>query len=403
MTAVTVPQRMRLAQRNAAVGLYGLVSLTMRGGLAVLGIAAADDFHWSAALTAAFVAYATLVMRFGRVLVAPFMGSTSVRNVTQLSLLGIGLGYLLLSFAHSVAVAWIAVTLIGTGYGGAVLAIKVLMVGEQPSGVLRRLGLLATALNVGAAVGPLVSGLIQASYGADINFLQLGLLSIAGAALTSLLPSARTQVATTSARPTVRRLTDPEVSYPLLLLVFAFALYAQLYATVPLLVHARLDSGWVLGAVFVVNAVVVIALQVPASSLAARLDAVRRYGPAIGLVCFAASFAVLAYAHTGAVVLGAVAIASIAECLVLPIVEADLSALFGSGALVAAFTLSALAMGVGESIGSYLGVSLMLVGGSTASYFLLALACLSGLCAAVDTARAFLRSRSGAGVTVTHG
>lgn len=376
-------QTLGAGQRATAVVLYGAVNLVLRGGLAVLGIVGAHDLGWSAGATAALVAYATLAMRFGRIAIAPFLKGGSVRSVSALSMTAVGAGFLLLAHARVQALAWVALTLLGVGYGAVVLSLKVALVKDRPREVFRGLGLLATALNVGAAVGPLVSGVVQAALGGRPNFLLLGALSLAGAALACALPAERGLAPARLDRASLRLLLDRRVLYLVGLLAVAFCFYAQLYATLPLLVHERTGSDGLLGAVFVLNAAVVIALQMPVTALAERHAAVRRYGSAAGLGIFALSFLILAAADTVWALLLATAVASVAECLLLPLIEAELSDRLGAQALTAAFTLSAVGMGVGESAGSYAGVRFSLAGGATSLSFLLVLAgaaAAAGLC-----------------------
>ncbi|MGW6704019.1 MFS transporter [Streptomyces sp. NPDC054956] len=377
--------------RAASVALFGAVNLFVRGGLAVLGIIGAHDLGWSPALTALLVAYATLAMRFGRIAVAPLLGRGSVRTVTMTSMAAVGAGFLLLAASPTPGAAWVALTLLGVGYGAVVLSIKVALVNDRPREVFRGLGLLATALNVGAALGPLLSGVLQAALGGRPNFLVLGCGSLACAALAGLLPggSARSEVRLD--RASLKLLIDRRVLALVALLAVAFCFYAQLYATFPLLLHDRTGSDGLLGAVFALNAVVVIALQLPVTALADRSEAVRRYGSGAGLAIFALSFLVLALWDSLGGVLAATVLASVAECLLLPLIEAELAERLGPRALTAAFTLSAVGMGLGESIGSYAGVRFTLAPGSSAVTFLLVLALASALAGLCDGALAHRR------------
>lgn len=391
---MTTPLRLLTRpQLSTAALLYGTVNVVLRGGLAVLGIIGAHDLGWSAGTTAALVAYATLAMRFGRVLIAPFMSGGSVRTATALGMVAASGGFLLLTHADVEALAWLGVSLLGVGYGAVVLSIKVAMVRDRPRRALAGLGLLAIALNVGAAVGPLLSGLVQASYGGRVDFALLAGISLAGAAVALLLPSDRATAQARLDAASVRLLLDRRVLYLVALLAVAFCFYAQLYATLPLLVHARADSDAILGGVFALNAVVVIGLQMPVSALAARHEPVARYGPALGLGVFAVSFVILARTDTVRGLLLATAVASAAECLLLPLIEAELAQRLGPQALTAAFTLSAIGMGVGESAGSYAGVRFALAGAPSTETFLLVLAAASCCAALWDGVMAHQRRR----------
>ncbi|MFF5439041.1 MFS transporter [Streptomyces achromogenes] len=397
-SAISPPAALSGPQRTTAVGVFGAVNVVVRGALAVLGVAGTQDLGWSAGATAALVAYASLTMRFGRVVIAPLLRRGSVRGVSSVAMTAVGAGLLLLAQARSVPLAWLAVTLLGTGYGAVVLTIKVALVSDRPQQVFRGLGLLATVLNIGAAVGPLLSGALQAALGGRPDFLVLGCLALGGAALSAaLLPGERGGAEVRLDAASLRLMLKGRILYLVALLAVAFCFYAQLYATFPLLVHARTGSDGLLGVVFAVNAVVVIALQLPVTNLAARNAWVRSHGSAAGLALFALAFLILACTSSVWGVFGATVVASCAECLLLPLIEAELSERLGTHALTAAFTLSAIGMGLGETAGSYAGVQFTLAGPDEAGAFLTVLAVGSAavaVCAAVAAGRPTTRTKA---------
>jgi MFS family permease len=347
-------------RRRSATSFYTLVNIITRGALAVLGISIAGQPGWSAASTALVVAYGTLAMRFGRVVVSPLLAKVPLRVAVVGNLVAAALGLALLAARGAPLLVFVGVTLLGIGYGGCILSIKVALVADRSVVTTRTLGNLAIALNVGAALGPLISGALFDVAGSLVNFGTLASISAAGAISAAFaLPRAENSVPMDSGgnRLTARIRGVPRAAVAVLItLTFAFILYAQLYSVLPLLVTQRMHAPEMLGLMFGLNAVIVICLQRPISDLIVRSALVERLALASGIGLFAVAVLVLAIAESLVSFAIAVLIASVAECLVLPVAEARLSELIGGQRLTVAFTLSALAMGSGETIGAYLGV-----------------------------------------------
>jgi MFS family permease len=327
-------------------------------------------------------------MRFGRTLAAPAVGRLGTRTATVWSFGAVATGYVALT-AATAPLAWLGITLVGVGYGTCLLSLKLSLLTGGGTDTARGLGLLAVAVNVGAAVGPLLSGVLLHVAGGRVDFLVLAAVSALGAIVAAARlasPPGERERAASGGAGWWAALRHGRVAGLLAVVVVAFVMYAQLYGALPLLVHERLDSDALLGVVFAVNAVTVMLLQLPISGLAARVPAAHRYGCAAGLTLFAVAFAVLARADDVPTLLAAVVVASAAECLLLPLVETDLASTLGAAALAVAFTLSATAMGVGESLGSFLGVRYVLADPATGRDYLFALAVVAVVTAAVDAA-----------------
>ena len=365
---------------SAGLGLYGLVNLLTRGALALVGLYAARDLGLSAAAAAALVATSVLAMRFGRVLVAPWV-SHRPRPALASGFLLVALGLGALAAAGWVrALAWPAVLCLGVGYGVVVLVIKVALVARDDRR-LRTLGLLAIALNVAAALGPAVFGLLFDHVGGRAVMAGGGLVAAAAAVVTLTRPGIGDMVPGAAGAAFVWRdlrwAGHRAVLGPLLVIVVGFVLYAQLATALPILT-ARAASPSAIGVVFVLNAVVVMAAQHPLTTLAARHASVAKAAPPVGLASFAAGFAVLAASAELGPILWATLLFSMGECLLLPFVEEHLSrVLEGVAGLAAVFTLTAAAMGAGETLGALVGVRAALADAATLTSFLQGLALLS--------------------------
>lgn len=377
------PQRHQQPRDRAAVTVYALVNVVTRGGLAILSVYAATDLHWSAATTAALAGYATLVMRFGRVLIAPLLNRIRTRSATLANLVAVCAGAGGLAVVHTSALIVISVTLLGVGYGGTVLTIKTELVRGSAGPPVRTLGRLAVALNIGAALGPVVAGVSNDHLGGRATYAVLA----GGAVITAAVAAAtmdRRRPADGPEVPDSRPVGRLAVhAGPLLgLIAVAFGLYAQIYSVMPVLVDERLGGTSSLGVLFAANAVAVVVLQQPITRWIGRRPRVAARGAAAGTALFATAVAVLAGASSLLLLLSVVLIASIAECLVLPLLEAELTRLVDSRDLAVTFAWSAAAMGGGESVGAFFGVRAALSGHGAS--FLLIVAAVGGLAAGAD-------------------
>jgi len=356
-------------------GLYFATNVLTRGVLAVLGIIAARSLDFGATATAMLVGAGVLSMRFGRLFVAP-MSRYGSRTTAAAGHTLSAAGFLLLACGQVVpALAWVGVVVFGVGYGAVVLGIKVYLVGraEDARERLGALAWLAVALNLGAALGPIAAGLLLAGPGPTGALLLAAVGALLSAALTLRMPSTRVDATDRFRWSALRRATEPDIAVSLVSLVIAFAMYAQLASVLPLHVESSIGVAWV-GLVFAGNAILVVAAQLPITRLSRRFPWVDRYSGPIGTVLFATGFAALAASTHVATLVICVVMVSLAECLVLPFVERDLADRLSTAGLAAAFTLSAAAMGVGETLGSVVGVRATLSSSAAFTHLMTSLA-----------------------------
>jgi MFS transporter, DHA1 family, multidrug resistance protein len=368
----------------SGTALYALANIVCRGTMAILGIIAAETLGFSVSKAAMIVGFGVLAMRFGRIAVVPLSVFGPQRMVafgflfSALGLAGIAAG------RCNETLPWVGVALLGIGYGAVVLSIKVALVeaAETEDARLRVLAWLSMGVNLGAAIGPSAAGLLLSSSGARAALIA-GAVVCSTAAGVSLLVSSPLGKAD-SPQFRWRDLAcafTPGVRFQLLVLMVAFFLYAQLSSTLP--VHVARSSGPALiGLVFTLNALIVIVLQVPVTIFTERSPGSDRHAAPAGLFLFGAGFAILAISSELSAVLGCVFLISIAECLLLPYVERDLAQRLQGRGLAVAFSLSAAAMGLGETLGATVGVSAALQSSNRLASLMIVLAVV-GICFAL--------------------
>lgn len=347
-----------LRKTGIELGLYTLVNVVLRGVLAVLAIVASTELGLAAFETAVLLAFGVVWMRFGRILIAPLNNLGTARSAA-IGFALVSVGLLSINLAQAATwLLWPGVALLGIGYGAVVLAIKVSMVARASSADTRLAALswLAVAVNVGAALGPTIAGLLVGAQAFFLALLASSALAIAAAILTTSLvePSgAASQVRFRWAH--LAAIRSPRLWIPLIELFVAFVLYAQIAAVLPLRVSAEAGPAYI-GGVFALNAVVVALLQVPVTKFLGTHGWRSRFAGSLGLGVFACGFAVLAFVPGILGVLIATVLLSAAECVVLPQAENSLTEQLGQRELALAFTISAVVAGLGEGIGTLLGV-----------------------------------------------
>lgn len=384
------------ADRGTVLGAYTAMNVIVRGGLALLSLYVVLDLRLPAGTAAILLAYATLVLRFGRTVTAPLAARAGPRRTTAAGFAAVAIGYLLMAAQRSPGAAWAGVTLVGFGFGTCLLTLKVLFTRGSGDAMTQRLSYLALGVNVGAAVGPLAASGLATALSRQYAYGALGLLA-AGSALvvTPLLrdragggpPDKGAGLSPRSPWPLLRQ---PRIVVLLAVVVLGMALYAQLPSVLPLVLAQVLDSGSragsLVGTVFLVNSVTVIALQVPLTAAVQRVRLLRRLAVATAMALYAAGFAVLVVAGGLWAVLAGVLFMSVAECLLLPMVETDLAAGIDADGLLALFALSAFAMGLGEAGGTLVGVAAAARGPATTHVLLVGLVVVALAAGVLDAA-----------------
>jgi hypothetical protein len=344
------------------LGLHFWMNAVVRGELAILAIYATHEAHMGATGAALGIAYATLVLRFGRTLVAPIVLRLRLRHSIPLCFLAVAGGSIFLASVRGPGSFFAAVTAIGIGFGACLLVLKVAYVAaaDRRQSAVRPLSVLATSVNLGAAVGPLFLAGVATATGRPAAFALAGAAALAGAVGAGLVDYGPLDIPARAAaeRPRSLRPRLPWEAWAVLMVtIFAFVLYSQLYASLPLL---AVNGGWqdAIGWLFALNAVMVILLQVPVGRWLA-VDADRRPTAGAGGIALL-GLGVIVISVAGSALAGALGVAlfSAGECLALPTLEASATATVAVSELGSLLALSAAAMGVGESAGSFLGVRL---------------------------------------------
>jgi MFS transporter, DHA1 family, multidrug resistance protein len=214
-----------------------------------------------------------------------------------------------------------------------------------------------TAINVGVAIGPPL-GLLAGSYSYRVALLTAAALFVVFAILTLFVVDAGEApdgVRKTDLRGLGLLAVDRRVIALAGVTVLFYALHAQLELTMPLFAGAQF-SDTTAGLIFVVNAVTVVAFQLP---LSARME---RVGPelalSVGIATVGAGFLILAGSGGTPLFLTGVFVFTLGEIIVAPRLDDEVVRLAPPSTLGASFGLLTVAGAIGGSAGTYVGALL---------------------------------------------
>ncbi len=269
-------------------------------------------------------------------------------------------GYLSLAVARGLAWAAVAIVLAAAGNGGRTVSMKTFATSVWRGRGVRVLTLRSLVVNVAAALGPLLGVLLLHQF--SLALVTAGLVNIP---LTLLAVRLRREMRPApGAEPRSWRAAFAGlgglVRHPLLRSAIAgsigfWLLYSQLSLTVPLYVHREYHSGVLLGAMFVVNAV--LAAVVQATMLKGQLTQ-DNFIPvlAVGLLVTGCSFLPLVISLHGAEVLAYVVLFTFGEAITVPLLDAVAGvAADWSDSAGSAFGLMAIGWAIGGLVGNDLG------------------------------------------------
>ncbi|MEO3829120.1 MFS transporter [Actinomadura sp. B10D3] len=245
------------------------------------------------------------------------------------------------------------------GIGRATLSLggKVLLTEEAGDAQASALTLRSVAVNAGAALGPLVGGLLLARFTVAL----VGAVAVHALfwlALVRLVPP-RPRGSAPPDRPPLRaRFAVLLTNRPLIGLTAAsvgfWFLYAQLTFTFPLYADDRFHLGGRVGLLFAVNAGLAVALQYAVVGMLTR----RTDGwsaTCLGCAVGGLAFAVLAAVPAGWSLLAFVVLFSLAELMVVPILDIVTAKITPDGAAGGTFGFASLGWAAGGLLGGALG------------------------------------------------
>ncbi|HYF95942.1 MAG TPA: MFS transporter [Symbiobacteriaceae bacterium] len=273
-------------------------------------------------------------------------------------------GVALLGLVYTVPGALAAAAVAGVGgglYGPAAKAAIAVLATHERHGTCDRTCIFSwrgIAANIGTSSGPLLGTLL-------VRGPMPVLFGISGAVHTGmglltwfLLPPDQAAAGARARAPWRELLADLPFLAFTGVTTLSWALFSQLALAVPLYASRVLGLEASIGLLWTASSLVVIALQVPVSRyVSGRLPVMTAM--AIGAVLLGAGLGLVGPARSFAGLLGAVLVFVLGEMLLMPSVDAAVSAMAPEAAVGSYFGMASFAWGLGEGIGNLAGGGLM--------------------------------------------
>ena len=352
-----------------------LVKTRLAGGAAEVGIVL---FAYNSA-----IGYSCLVITRWISRVRPRFGMVAGLSCAAASMVA-------LAYAHSLVAIICALVLAGSGLSTHFLLARTLLAEVIPgdSGRNHAYSMIALAVNVAGAVGPVAATTLYAFSGATtLLFIVAGFYLAAAVLLVIMVPADLHPLASSLRWPVSRatwRAVRRDTASVRTIMVSAAGgfIYSQFFSSIALLITTFVAKGPEQGVLFAINAITVIVVQVPMTiAIGRRLD--RGMAPAsamrLGLVIFSVAMLLLGLLlRTGLALFATFGIMilafSVAETIYTPVRDTAFARMPAVSQLEA-FNLRFIFITIGESVGALCGgaIFLTLAGGGTGSDYWLVL------------------------------
>lgn len=333
--------------------------------MTILVIYFIQSLNLSAAQAGALFLFTSLSFRLSRLFLGPLAERFPMRLAMVLALLLTSAGYLGLIFIKTPLLVVFLLFIIGTGHSTNGLLVKVVAAqttdkGSSKRSPFLRYASLATGVNLAAAIGSSLGGTLFFHWGPASVFSVAAITYILSAVFTAGIPIVETgrseRLHVSSALR--RTLKEPAIWRAMLFTLLAWFLYTQSYASLPLFVSEAVHRPDLLSSAFTLNAVLVIAGQLPISKAAIHFRLSTSQLAVLGFLAFAGGFALLWIFPGWPIVYTAVTFWTLGEMLLMP----ALDTLIAEGTLAeyrqTAFAVATIAVATGEGLGNLFGVSL---------------------------------------------
>jgi MFS family permease len=372
----------RLDWFSVVIAEFSLSNLGNYAVLAILSLYFVHTLNLPAAQAGGLLLFTSFSFRLSRVFVAPLVERFPARRSAFVSLSMSSLGTLGMAVVRTPLLLVLMLLITGAGYSTNALLVKTLVAQAKSSGgsgssLFLRYTFLTIGVNLAAALGSVLGSAVFFRWSPAGVFLLAAITYGLSGCIALSIPAS--EAGDQPERPrwgTALRLSLrlPALWRALLFTCMGWFLYTQSYASLPLFVSDVVHRPDLLGSVFALNAILVVAGQLPVSKVMLYLRLPTSQSVLSAFIAFAGGFALLWLFPGWQMVYAAVALWTLGEILLMP----ALDTLIAEGALVehtqVAFVVYSVAIGVGEGFGNLFGVSLadfLLRSGNFSSLYLL--------------------------------
>ncbi len=351
---------------HVVIAEFSLSNLGNYAVMAILAIYFVHTLKLPAAQAGGLMLFTAFSFRFSRVFLAPLVDRFPMRLSAFMSLSLTSVSYLGMMVVRTPLLLLLILLITGAGYSTNALLVKTIAARAQSSdkpgrSIFLRYTSLTIGVNLAAAVGSLLGSALFFRWSPASVFLIAALAYGLSACFALMIPTSEAGSHLRSSKwGTALRLSLrlPALWRALLFTCMGWFLYTQSYASLPLFISDAVHRPDLLGSVFVLNAVLIVAGQLPVSKAIIYLRLSSSQPVLLAFLAFACGFALLWLFPGWQIVYAAVALWSLGEMLLMP----TLDTLVAEGALVehkqVAFVMYSVAIGTGEGLGNLFGVSL---------------------------------------------
>jgi len=331
--------------------------------LAILTVHLVTTLGFNPTETALVLLFTSIGLRFSRIALAPFIDRFSPRRVIACAILTSLVGYLGMMIATTVWPVAICMLLVGTGYGlnGMLVTTLASYTARNSRAAFLIYALMNSGTNIAAALAPPVSNWLRLDVSPEMPFVISALALCVSLAISFRIhadtPADYRKLRFTKAIwPLMKR---PHFLHVLALVAVGWAVYTQKFAATPLFIEAALLTPTLIGTAIAVNAIIVLFLSLPAAGFIRFHRISGRAVLTTSFALYAAAYGVLASMPTLPGLWLSLVIWSFGEALLMPQLNALVSEVTQAEDRLAGFSLSAVAIGLGEASGNAGGVFLM--------------------------------------------
>ncbi|MCI5072671.1 MFS transporter [bacterium] len=331
---------------------------------AILAIYLLYKLEFTSAQTTSVIIFFTSASRLSRIIFPKIILMFSANILAPILQLICAAGYFIGAYTTSYLGMLMLVTLIGSCYGLNALLVKTISGNLKKDGSKKLIFLytyLNIAVNVAAAIGPLIGNYLYLNFNAHWVFIFSSITHFLSAIVAIFFPKNSHSNNTNQSsflRGMTKAILDPSLRLVWLHIAIVYVFMSQFHTLVPLYLKSFLNRVDLIGPTYTVNAAIVILLQVPIHKYFVRKNISVHLAMFIGFFLFLIGSALLLFSQYISVFFIVIAIWTVAEVICLPCLETIIGEQKDTNYRAISFAAMGLVMAMGEGIGNYFGVGL---------------------------------------------
>ncbi len=339
----------------------GLANLGHFTAYSLMAIYFLNNLHLTVETISIILLFFAIALKTSRIIFAPLINLINTRYIMFYSMIICASGYTLLGYTQSSWLIVAALLTISIGYGTNGLLIRAATSYLKSNSTLMRFAALNMVTNFAAALGPLIGNSLMLKYPQyGFCFFSASIFAL-GAMIVWLFPLTISHEKININQwfnGILCQFYSKRIRSTLFITVLLWLLLAQLFSLVPLYVVKGLLAQNLLGSIYLINSSIIVIFTLPIIKWIAYKKLTLYQQLLISLWLFLIGFLILT-SHQNIICLYlAVIFWSLAEIISTPMLNILVINSTQKNMRLIGFAINALAMGVGEGIGNFIGVIL---------------------------------------------